>query len=121
MRARGETGRRGEEAAAAYLGRRGYTVLARNFRVREGEIDLVAQRDGVLAFVEVKTRADSRFAEAREFVTPQKQRRLLLAATQYLAAHPCALQPRFDVAEVYWPAGAAEPSEIRYWENAFEA
>ena len=59
-------------------------------------------------------------AQAREFVDGRKQHRLRLAAQLYLAQHPTALQPRFDVAEVYAPQGTATKNpEIRYWENAF--
>lgn len=112
-------GRAGEEKAARYLRRRGWRIAARNFRTRWGEIDLVAEKGGVRAFVEVKTRADSRFAEAREAVTPAKQRRLIASAEAYLAAHPGELQPRFDVIEVYGAAGL--PARIVHWENAFEA
>lgn len=120
MSACAQTGRRGEDAAARYLVRQGYTLLARNYRVREGEIDIIARKGGFLALVEVKTRANSRFGQAREAVTPRKQARISAAAAQWLAAHPCALQPRFDVVEVYWSQGAPVPRAIRYFENAFE-
>ena len=87
-----------------------------------GEIDLIAQKGRELAFVEVKLRRNARFAEPREQVTAAKQRRILLAARNFLAQHPeygeyyC----RFDVAEVYAPDGlqTAKP-EIRYYEHAF--
>ena len=120
MRIPGETGLRGEEFAAGYLERNGYAILAHNFRTRQGEIDLIAQCGGYVAFVEVKTRANRYFAEAREFVTPRKQQRLIAAALAWLAANPCKLQPRFDVIEVYWPKGASSPSAIQHLENAFE-
>ncbi|MGE4549145.1 MAG: YraN family protein [Intestinibacillus sp.] len=120
MRTPGETGRQGEDFAAGYLERNGYTILARNFRVRQGEIDLIAECGGYVAFIEVKTRADGHFAKAREFVTLQKQRRLVAASLAWLVANPSALQPRFDVIEVYWPKGAALPRAIQHLENAFE-
>lgn len=120
MSMQGETGRRGEEFAAGYLERNGYAIVARNFRVRQGEIDLIVQCGGYVAFIEVKTRANGHFAEAREFVTLRKQRRLIAAALAWLAANPCKLQPRFDVIEVYWPKGASSPSAIQHLENAFE-
>ena len=70
--------------------------------------------------MEVKLRRTARFAEAREFVTKDKQRKLKATAEWYLTGHPTALQPRFDVVEVYAPDGAqtADPV-IRYWQNAF--
>jgi len=94
-------GRAGEEAAAVFLAGQGYQILARNVRFRGGEIDLVAEKTGVLVFVEVKTRASLGFGTAAEAVTPQKQRQLIRLAAQYLAAsgrpeRPC----RFDVVTV---------------------
>ncbi|MCI8868940.1 MAG: YraN family protein [Lawsonibacter sp.] len=113
-------GRWGEAAVAEFLRGRGFVLEAAGWRCRFGELDLVAGDGRFLAFVEVKLRRDSRFAQAREFVDGRKQHRLRLAAQLYLAQHPTALQPRFDVAEVYAPQGTATKNpEIRYWENAF--
>lgn len=102
---RRELGAWGEERAAKYLRSKGYTILERNFRCRAGEIDIIALRGGVIAFVEVKLRRDSEFAEAREFVTPAKQRRVILTAEYWLVSHRTELQPRFDVIEIYAPYG----------------
>ena len=115
-------GRWGEKQAAGYLHQKGYRLLAAGYRCRMGEIDRIAQKGRELAFVEVKLRRNARFAEPREQVTAAKQRRILLAARNFLAQHPeygehyC----RFDVAEVYAPDGlqTAKP-EIRYYEHAF--
>ncbi len=115
-------GRWGEKQAAGYLHQKGYRLLAAGYRCRMGEIDLIAQKGRELAFVEVKLRRNANFAEPREQVTAAKQRRILLAARNFLAQHPeygeyyC----RFDVAEVYAPDGlqTAKP-EIRYYEHAF--
>ena len=112
-------GQRGEEQAARYLRLRGYRILERNYRCRFGEIDLIARRGRYLVFVEVKQRHDARFAEAREFVTAQKQARILAAAQQYLAANESELQPRFDVLEVY--GGENGRPRIVHLENAFGA
>ena len=110
----------GEEQAARYLRRRGWRVVERNYTVRQGEVDLIAERRGVLAFVEVKLRKDDAFAEAREFVTPAKQRRIPTAAQLYLAAHESEAQPRFDVIEIYAPAGETTRfPKITHIENAF--
>ena len=110
----------GEEQAARYLRRRGWRIVERNYRVRQGEIDLIAEKRGVLAFVEVKLRKDDAFAEAREFVTAAKQQRVMTAASLYLAAHESEAQPRFDVIEVYAPAGEKTVfPRITHIENAF--
>ena len=112
-------GQFGEEQAARYLRRRFYTILARNYRCRFGEIDLIAKRGGVLAFVEVKLRRDDAHGEAREFVTARKQQRVLAAAELWLSQNETALQPRFDVIEVYAPRGENGPVKINHIENAF--
>ncbi len=113
-------GQWGEGLVAEDLRRKGWTVVARNFRCRMGELDIVAKNRRYLAFVEVKLRKNARFGAACEAVTPSKRRKLLTAAQYYLLSHPTNLQPRFDVAEVYAPQGihTAEP-DISYIENAF--
>lgn len=110
----------GEAVVAEDLRRRGWTVVARNFRCRMGELDIIAKNERYLIFVEVKLRKNDRFGAACEAVTPSKQRKLRAAAQFYLISRPTALQPRFDVAEVYAPQGAqtAQP-DIYYIENAF--
>ena len=110
----------GEEQVAEKLRRDGWTVVARNFRCRMGELDLVAENGIYLACVEVKLRKDDRFGSACEAVTTSKQRKLRTAAQYYLIRHPTRLQPRFDVAEVYAPQGVrTETPAIYYIENAF--
>ena len=109
----------GEEQAARCLRRKGYRIVERNFRCRQGEIDIIAEKGGFLVFVEVKERKDARFAEAREFVTAAKQRRILTAAQLYLAQSGSERQPRFDVIEVYAPRGPEGPVKISHIENAF--
>ena len=83
---------------------------------------LIARRRGVIAFVEVKLRKNANFAEAREFVTCGKQRRILKSASLWLAAHGCdELQPRFDVIEIYAPEGMeTDKLTIHHLEDAFE-
>ena len=113
-------GQWGEEQVAEKLRREGWTIIARNFRCRMGEIDIVAENGRFLAFVEVKLRKNDQFASACEAVTPAKQRKLRTTAQFYLMGHPTALQPRFDVAEVYAPQGVrTEKTDIYYIENAF--
>ena len=73
----------GEKQAARYLRKQGFRVLETRFRCREGEIDLVVSRGPYLCFVEVKLRRDAEMAEAREFVTPGKQRRVRTPGREY--------------------------------------
>ena len=98
------SGRFGEAAAAEYLRKKGWRVVGMNYRTRLGEIDVIAGH-----------------GLAREFVTPRKQQRLILAAQSYLQTHPTQLQPRFDVVEVYAPQGAGGKVTVNHVENAFEA
>ena len=111
------TGAWGEAEAARFLRKKGYKLLGMNYRTRMGEVDIIAQKGGFLAFVEVKTRSDAAHGEAKEFVTARKQERVRLAAQDWLTKYGTELQPRFDVVEVYRkPSGSAEVNHI---ENAF--
>jgi putative endonuclease len=94
-------GRAGEEAAAVYLAGLGYRIRERNVRFRSGEIDLVAEQDRVLVFVEVKTRTGPGFGTAPEAVTPRKQQQLVRLAGVYLASRGIEDRScRFDVVAV---------------------
>jgi putative endonuclease len=91
------TGLSAESRAAAMLLAKGYRILARRFRTPHGEIDIIARKRGLIAFVEVKARAS--LDEAAYAVTPRQQRRIVDAASAWLAAHPeySELDMRFDV------------------------
>lgn len=94
-------GAAGEAMAARWYERNGYEVLDRNWRCRDGEIDLVARRGGVVVVCEVKTRRGTRFGVPAEAVTVAKQRRLRRLAAAWLAAHDVrAASVRFDVVSV---------------------
>ncbi len=117
-----ELGAWGEEMAAQLLLKKGYRIAERNYRCRMGEIDLIARKDRLIVFVEVKLRKNRLYGEAREFVTASKQRKILVTASFYLAAHPRAqeLQARFDVVEVYAPQGKDGPVSMEHLEDAFQ-
>ena len=111
----------GEEQAVRYLRLHGYSILERNFSCRTGEIDIVAKKGRSIIFVEVKTRKNADFAEAREFVTYAKQQRIFAAAQLYLTSHDGDLQPRFDVIEVYAPDGEqSRKVRINHIKDAFQ-
>ena len=113
-------GRYGEALAAEYLRNRKYRIIGMNYRTRFGEIDIIAANRKFVIFAEVKLRKSGSFAEAREFVTRAKQRRIASAAELWLQSNPQKLQPRFDIIEIYAPDGEkTEKPEIRHWENAF--
>ena len=101
MSTRAELGLHGERIAAAYLTDRGLQVLDRNWRCRDGELDIVAREGGALVFCEVKTRRAVGFGHPVEAVTPAKRRRLRLLAQRWLEAHSeHARDLRFDVVGV---------------------
>lgn len=98
---RSRLGKSAEIAAAAELGRRGYRIIASNYSCRAGEIDLIAEHDDSLVFVEVRCKRSNAFGTPAESVTPAKQHKLIATAEHYLEANnlwdrAC----RFDVVEV---------------------
>jgi putative endonuclease len=111
-------GRRGEREAALHLRRQGLRILHRGYRTDHGEIDLVARDGDVVVFVEVKAR---RRGDPAEAVTPEKQRRLTLAALHYLKRHGLLeVRSRFDVVAIVWPEDDSPP-RIEHIRDAFEA
>jgi len=94
-------GRDGEAEAEAVLRRAGMEIVERRFRVRCGEIDIVALDDGIVVFVEVKTRRSGRYGGPAAAVTRRKRQRIARVAAAYLQSRRCAGRPcRFDVIEV---------------------
>src|SRR5216684_7357573 len=116
------TGRRGEEDAYFYLRRRGYTIIARNFRSpnHRGELDLVGWERDVLCFIEVKTRTARDMKPAEAAVDRDKQRDLSLVARDFLRHIPTSCPWRFDVLAVYYDRGHRRPS-FELFQNAFSA
>lgn len=111
-------GGEGEREAARYLRGQGLRILVRSYRTPWGEIDLIARDGDTLVFVEVKARRQGQPAEA---VTPEKQRRLTLAALRFLKEHDLLEQRcRFDVMALVWPDGQRLPN-IEHIRHAFEA
>jgi putative endonuclease len=109
-------GRRAEELCGELLERAGLRVLARNWRCRFGEIDLVAEEKGTLVFAEVRLRTDARFGGAAESVTAAKRARLIAAARAFSARRP-EVPCRFDVLLL----DGLEPARIRWIRDAFSA
>ncbi len=115
-------GAAGEILAARYLRANGYELIEVNHRSRFGEIDIIAEHAGYLAFIEVKTRGEAALYEPREAVTYSKQQKIIRTAMGYLAKHPTELQPRFDVVEVYMENSAPlKAKRIEHIENAFDS
>ena len=112
-------GKLGEDAAANFLESNGYEIVARNFRIRSAEIDIIAQIDNVIVFVEVKARSNIRHGLPSEAVNLRKQKKIIEAAGVFLQDENfCECACRFDVVEVYLRGELVE--EINHIENAFE-
>ena len=116
-------GNRGEAAVAEWLRKKRCRLLASQYSCRFGEIDLIAcSPEGIICFVEVKTRTSDAFSPARLAVTPAKQRRMRIAAQLFLEQSDLGERPcRFDVAEVY-PGSDGDWSrpQIHYIPDAFQ-
>lgn len=115
---RKELGRMGEEMACAYLVKKGYRLLERNYRMPRGEIDLIMSHESRYIFVEVKTRNCDRFGDGREAITQQKQNRIRTVALHYLKNRPFSTgRIRFDV--IIITINENFLSHISHIENAF--
>lgn len=113
-------GCKGEDIVCRYLKKNGFLVCARNYHSRYGEIDIVAQNDKIIVFVEVKTRASNSISSPGSFVDFRKQQKIIKTANYYLLNNPTSLQPRFDVAEVFTDTpNLFKGAKINYIENAF--
>ncbi len=112
-------GERGEKYAARYLRRLGYKILYTRYRLRYGEIDILAVEGQTVVFVEVKTRRSRAKGQPAEAVDAKRQARLTRAALAFLKANRLLeYASRFDVIEVVWPEGQKHPT-VRHIQNAF--
>lgn len=112
------TGMLGEKLVCKWYTDHKYKLLSVNYKIRQGEVDIIAQYKNTVVFVEVKTRKSERFSAAKEAVTYTKQQRIKAAASRFLTANNMEdMFVRFDVAEVYHPENNPV---INIIENAFE-
>ena len=112
-------GERGETAAADEIRKKGFKILRKNYKCAIGEIDLIAEKNGRIHFIEIKTRSGRGFGDPAEAVDRKKQKKLIKLAAWYLKENKLEDPPvSFDVAAVLWKAN--KPPEIRLIEGAFE-
>ena len=115
-----KTGNSGEKVVADFLKKKGFIISKTNFHSRFGEIDIIAENNEYVLFVEVKTRSRGSIAEPKEFVDALKQNKIISTANYYLMYNPTALQIRFDVAEVIKDENdGLEKLTVNYIKNAF--
>lgn len=116
-----ENGRKGEDYAAKLLEEKGYTVIERNFHSRYGEVDIIAEKENVLAFVEVKTRSSNSWGSAAGAVTASKQHKLIKAAQYFLMTHNTEHILRFDVVALTTAPGSGfRVIKCEHFEGAFD-
>jgi putative endonuclease len=110
-----KTGAKGERLAAEFLEKKGFEIVARNYRYGRAEIDLIARRENWILFVEVKTRSSSSFGEPEEFVSASQVNRIYNAAEQFIYATDWRGHIRFDIVSVKLKDGE---TEIIHFEDA---
>ncbi len=100
-----EVGQEGEKHARTYLLKKGYHIRSTNWRAGKAEIDIIAEKDAMLVFVEVKTRTSLAFGGPREALSEAQQKRLAFAATVFMEEAGFEGEIRFDLISIYWPRG----------------
>ncbi len=112
-------GTKGEQIAVKFLKKRGYKILQRNYRRRNGEIDIVCYDQGTIAFVEVKTRYSDKYGPPELSVTEAKKRQIIKVALQYVAEKKIeGINLRFDVVSIFYSPKEKHPT-ITLFTNAF--
>ena len=117
----GITGKSGEDRVVSFLRKQGWGVVKRNYQCRFGEIDIIAEKEQYIIFVEVKTRKENSLVSASDAVDIIKQQKIMLTAQDYMRKTDTHLQPRFDVAEVTVKekTDGSKGYCLKYIENAF--
>ncbi|MDQ3071958.1 MAG: YraN family protein [Bacteroidota bacterium] len=110
------TGQSGEQLAVSYLEQKRYTILARNWKDERCEIDIIARKDGVIVFVEVKTRTGARYGWPEDAVSPAKQEKIANAAEAFLIEKGLDTEIRFDIISVIQ---AGDKPKIYHIQDAF--
>ena len=109
-------GHKGEDIAADYLERHGYSILDRNWRCGHKELDLVVTKDNVVVFVEVKTRTSTDYGDPQDFVDIRKMRRIVNSADAYLRFRCIDMDARFDIISIVVDGG---DFKVEHIEQAF--
>lgn len=112
-----ELGKEGENLAASFLEKNGYIIRDRNWTFQKAEIDIIAQKEAILAIVEVKTRSSIDFGLPQDFVKPKKIQLLVKAVNEYVIKNDLDVQIRFDIIAIH--KDAAQKFNIEHIEDAF--
>lgn len=111
-----ELGKQGEEIATSYLRKKGYIILARNYRFKRQEIDIIARYNGLLIVVEVKTRNSNFLAGPEVTVTRNKQRSIVRVTADYIQVHKSEMDTRFDIISIIHNG---KYTKVEHLEDAF--
>ena len=109
-------GKKGETIAKDYLLEKGYSVVEKNWRYLKAEIDLIAQKDNVIVFLEVKTRSSNKYGDPESFVSDKQQKMIINAANEYIIKNNIEREARFDIISIII---SNNTEEIRHIEDAF--
>ncbi|WP_372793736.1 YraN family protein [Lutibacter sp.] len=116
MATHNELGEKGEELAVEFLQKNGYQILERNWRFKKAEVDIISQKNDVLAVVEVKTRSSNYFGNPQDFVNPKKIQLLVEAINEYVTSKDLDVEVRFDIIAILKNKNAFD---IEHLEDAF--
>jgi len=105
-----------EQTAANYLKSNGYKILTQNYRYQKAEVDIIAQKEGWLIAVEVKTRSTSAIGSPQAFLKPAQIQRIIVAVDHYVVSHKLDLEVRFDIIAI---VATKDTSQIEHIKNAF--
>ncbi|MCF6278873.1 MAG: YraN family protein [Flavobacteriaceae bacterium] len=111
-----ELGKKGEQLAIEYLIKKGYTIRDKNWRYQKAEVDIIAQKEGLLAVVEVKTRSTDYFGNPQDFVNPKKIKLLVTAINEYVISKDLDVEVRFDIIGII---KTRKKTKIEHLEDAF--
>jgi putative endonuclease len=109
-------GKKGEIIAKDYLLKKSYSILEKNWRHLKAEIDLIAQKDDFIVFVEVKTRSSHNYGDPESFVSDKQQKRIINAANEYIMKNDIRCEARFDIISIIV---SNKTEEIKHIEDAF--
>ncbi|WP_338356109.1 YraN family protein [Yeosuana marina] len=111
-----ELGKKGEQLAVNFLIEKGYDIVERNYRFDKAEVDIIAQKEDILAIIEVKTRSTDDFGNPQDFVKPKQIQRLVKAVNEYVTVNELDVEVRFDIIGI---VKQGNQFKIEHLENAF--
>lgn len=116
MASHNELGKKGEQLAVDFLVENGYDIVERNYRFNKAEVDIIAQKEDVLAIIEVKTRSTADFGNPQDFVKPKQIKNLVKAVDEYVTVNSLDVEVRFDIIAI---VKEKKEFKIEHLEDAF--